>query len=67
MKFEYSLISLLALGSAAAPLEARNAAAINAGAIALIEGLEGFEANFYYTNGHQSIGGYLLLHKRASN
>jgi hypothetical protein len=59
MKFTYAVLPLLALGASAAPsvkIEARNASPINAGAISLIEGLEGFRADFYYINGHKTIG-----------
>jgi hypothetical protein len=59
MKFSYAVLALLALGVSAAPsatLEARNASPINEGAIELIESLEGFRANFYYINGHKTIG-----------
>jgi hypothetical protein len=59
MKFTYTILPLLALGVSAAPsttLEARNAAPINTGAINLIESLEGFRADFYYINGHKTIG-----------
>lgn len=59
MKFSYTVLPLLALGVSAAPsttIEARNASPINAGAISLIESLEGFRADFYYINGHKTIG-----------
>ncbi|KIM95188.1 glycoside hydrolase family 24 protein [Oidiodendron maius Zn] len=59
MKFSYTVLPLLALGVSAAPstaIEARNASPINAGAISLIESLEGFRADFYYINGHETIG-----------
>lgn len=51
------LAAALALSANAAPrLEKRVAAPINAGAINLIEGLEGFRANFYTIDGDQTIG-----------
>ena len=39
-----------------APLEARNAAAVNAGTVSLIERLEGFRADYYYIGGDKTIG-----------
>ena len=63
MKFSYTVLPLLALGVSAAPstaIEARNASPINAGAISLIESLEGFRADFYYINGHKTIGMIIL-------
>lgn len=56
MKTAYVLMPVLALGAAAAAVERRNAAAINSGALSLIEGLEGFRSNFYTINGHKTIG-----------
>lgn len=59
MKFTYAALSLLALGVSAAPsanIEARNASPINTATIDLIESLEGFRADFYYINGHKTIG-----------
>ncbi|KAN0069726.1 glycoside hydrolase family 24 protein [Elaphomyces granulatus] len=58
MKFSAAFLSLFALSAMAAPssLQDRNAAPIDSGAVSLIEGLEGFRANFYEINGHQTIG-----------
>jgi hypothetical protein len=51
------LIASLALSAEAVPtLVKRVAAPVNAGALALIEKLEGFRANFYTINGDQTIG-----------
>lgn len=41
---------------APAALVPRNAAPINSGAEALIEKVEGFRKNFYYIDGHKTIG-----------
>ena len=51
----YAITSFLAV-AVAAPLEPRNAAPVNGGAIDLIEGLEGFRANYYYIDGDKTIG-----------
>ncbi|MCJ1350613.1 MAG: hypothetical protein MMC33_000594 [Icmadophila ericetorum] len=58
MKLTHALVPLLGLSAYASPhaLVKRAAAPINAGAIALIEGLEGFRPNFYTINGDQTIG-----------
>lgn len=59
-------VLVFAIGAAAAPtLEKRAASAaapVDAGALTLIEQLEGFNANFYTINGHQTIGASLLVH-----
>jgi lysozyme len=58
MKFSAAFLSLFVLSVMAAPsnLEGRNAAPIESSAVDLIESLEGFRANYYYINGHQTIG-----------
>ena len=58
MKFSAAFLSLFALSAMAAPssLQDRNAAPIDSGAVSLIEGLEGFRANFYEINGHKTVG-----------
>ena len=63
MKLTHALVPLLGLSAYASPhaLVKRAAAPINAGAIALIEGLEGFRPNFYTINGDQTIGMSLAI------
>ena len=58
MKYSYSLAALLAIGGSviAGPIERRAGAPINAGALNLIETVEGFTSNFVNVNGHPTIG-----------
>lgn len=62
MKYSYSLLGLYALGVYGAPVEQRSyitkraAVPINAGALALIQSVEGFDGNFYFIDGDKTIG-----------